>query len=301
MSDVVLNSGISHEDQDLLLQILCCVAAADGRVGDKEVTLVANALGTIGSTLTHDKTRVLVREYCKLIHARGVDEYVDSLLPAIQERKDARAVQACVVAIPTLTSVDGRQNAAADGTAMRLLAAIDSSEVPLGDGLGDGLHARTSGKETNTGGMQPWKVAVAIFLFFPLGLYLLLKHPTLRHNRVWWGVALTYSAFVATNALMDQRVPDTVIAGSSNARDSKTNPSYNEGYTFARKTLRQMRDLPVPQKQALMDGMQEVIRSQRGRKPDAWFQGAEAALNDEYDDVMQESLDRVDRMLKQKP
>ena len=298
MSDIVLNSGISHEDQDMLLQILCCVAAADGRVGDKELAVIANALGTIGSTLSHSTIRVLVTEYCKLIHARGVDKFVESLIPSVHESRDARAVQACMVAIPTLTAVNGRHNAVADQMAMRLLAAIKASEERLEDGPGGGLRTRTSDEETITGGMQPWKVAAAIFLFFPLGLYLLLKHPTLRRNRLWWGIALAYSAFVAANALTDKSAPETVTAGSSNAGDSKTNPSYTEGYAFARNKLRQMRDLPVPRKTALMDAMQEGIRAQRGRKSDAWYQGTQAALNDEYDDVMQESLDRVDRMLK---
>jgi len=293
MSDIVLNSGISHEDQDMLLQILCCVAAADGRVGDKELAVIANALGTIGSTLSHSTIRVLVTEYCKLIHARGVDKYVDSLIPKIQKRKDTRAVQACVVAIPTLTGVNGRHDATADRTAMRLLAAINSSEEPLEDGPGGGLRTRTSDDETITGGMQPWKVAAAIVLFIPLGLYLLLAHPTLRRNRLWWGIALAYSAFVAASALTDNSSPETVTAGSSNAGDSKPNPSYTEGYAFARNTLRQMRDLPVPQKQALMDRMQEVIRVQRGTKPDAWYQGTDAAINDEFDEVMQESLERL--------
>lgn len=298
MSDIVLNSGISHEDQDMLLQILCSVAAADGRVGDKKLAVIANALGTIGSTLSHSTIRVLVTEYCKLIHARGVDKYVDSLIPTIQKRKDTRAVQACVVAIPTLTGVNGRHNAVADQTAMRLLGAINSSGEPLEDRPGGGLRTRTLDDETITGGIHPWKVAAAIFLFFPLGLYLLLKHPTLRRNRLWWGIALAYSAFVAASALTDKSSPETVTAGSSNAGDSKTNPSYTEGYAFARNKLRQMRDLPVPRKTALMDAMQEGIRAQRGRKSDAWYQGTQDALHDEYDDVMQESLDRVDRMLK---
>jgi hypothetical protein len=44
---------------------------------------------------------------------------------------------------------------------------------------------------------EPWKVALAIAVFFPLGLYWLWQHPTLGKNKVWWRCAIAYVLFGA--------------------------------------------------------------------------------------------------------
>lgn len=43
---------------------------------------------------------------------------------------------------------------------------------------------------------SPLVIALAIFLLFPLGLYLLWKHPALGRSRVWWGVGGIWSLLV---------------------------------------------------------------------------------------------------------
>jgi hypothetical protein len=46
------------------------------------------------------------------------------------------------------------------------------------------------------GEMKPEWVGLAIFFFFPLGLYLLWKHPTLSHRKTWWGIGGAWSLIV---------------------------------------------------------------------------------------------------------
>lgn len=42
--------------------------------------------------------------------------------------------------------------------------------------------------------LDPIWVGVAIAVFFPLGFYLLWKHPVLRSNRAWWGAGIAWAA-----------------------------------------------------------------------------------------------------------
>jgi hypothetical protein len=47
-------------------------------------------------------------------------------------------------------------------------------------------------------------VATAIFIFFPLGLYLLWRHPTLRSQKWWWCAAALWSLIVLVGASREE-------------------------------------------------------------------------------------------------
>ena len=70
---------LTEHDKTLLIETLCCVVAADGRVSGREVAVIAEALTQAGCPTTREDIRPLVIEMSKQIHAPGVRRYTDSL------------------------------------------------------------------------------------------------------------------------------------------------------------------------------------------------------------------------------
>lgn len=61
--------------------------------------------------------------------------------------------------------------------------------------------AASTGNESSQEGLAPFWVGIAIFVFFPVGFYLLWRHPTLRHNKVWWAVSVGWAfLYLISNA-----------------------------------------------------------------------------------------------------
>ena len=58
--------------------------------------------------------------------------------------------------------------------------------------------------------LPPVVVGLAIFLFFPAGLYLLWRHPVLGRNRAWWWVGGAWSFLVLTSAVNGNKKPGAV-------------------------------------------------------------------------------------------
>src|SRR5260370_3037143 len=53
-------------------------------------------------------------------------------------------------------------------------------------------------------GIKPVYVGLALAFFFPLGLYLLWRHPTLSRKKAWWWVGGVWSLFVIGSAGADK-------------------------------------------------------------------------------------------------
>lgn len=53
-----------------------------------------------------------------------------------------------------------------------------------------------AGNETQTKGLAPILLGLAIWLFFPLGLFLLWRHPTLGKNGKWWAAGIAWACFL---------------------------------------------------------------------------------------------------------
>jgi hypothetical protein len=57
--------------------------------------------------------------------------------------------------------------------------------------------------------LSPLLVGVAMFLFFPLGLYLLWRHPTLGKNGKWWAAGIAWGVAVMFMASREENSPKT--------------------------------------------------------------------------------------------
>jgi hypothetical protein len=78
------------------------------------------------------------------------------------------------------------------------------------------------------GGLNPLWVGLAIFLFFPLGLYLLWMHPVLSRNKAWWWVGGGWSLIVLIAAMNGEEPPakEPVVAEAAprSAADEAKDP-----------------------------------------------------------------------------
>ena len=54
----------------------------------------------------------------------------------------------------------------------------------------------TTGNGSSQEGLAPIWVGLAIWLFFPLGLFLLWRHPTLGKNGKWWAAGIAWACFI---------------------------------------------------------------------------------------------------------
>jgi hypothetical protein len=63
-------------------------------------------------------------------------------------------------------------------------------------------------------GLAPVWVGLAILVFFPLGLFLLWRHPTLRHNKTWWAVGTGWAIlYLVANANRPSSTSETAESG----------------------------------------------------------------------------------------
>lgn len=53
-----------------------------------------------------------------------------------------------------------------------------------------------TGNDSTQGGLAPIWVGLAIWLFFPLGLFLLWRHPNLGKNGKWWAAGIAWACFI---------------------------------------------------------------------------------------------------------
>lgn len=73
--------------------------------------------------------------------------------------------------------------------------------------------------------LAPIWVGTAVLFFFPLGLYLLWKHPTLRNNRRWWLASLAWAVvYVVANLNRSEATNADRNAASDTAPTVETQP-----------------------------------------------------------------------------
>lgn len=68
---------------------------------------------------------------------------------------------------------------------------------------------------------SPFKVALAIAIFFPYGFYLLWKHPTLGNKPGWWIGGIAYVVFAMAMAGMSEPTPTPSKKNNTSASGSK--------------------------------------------------------------------------------
>lgn len=76
----------------------------------------------------------------------------------------------------------------------------------------------TAGNESSKEGLAPVLVGLAIWLFFPLGLFLLWRHPTLGRNGKWWAAGIAWACFLV---LMGSRAEKDGPAGTDSPQGTQ--------------------------------------------------------------------------------
>jgi hypothetical protein len=105
---MVSTGSLPPADRTLLIEMFCCVIAADKRVSGKEVQIVVDALGGMGCDTTSGALKEEVVGFCKAIHKRGVDAYVADLLPTLTTLAGKKVAVLFIDAQPRLLEADGQ-------------------------------------------------------------------------------------------------------------------------------------------------------------------------------------------------
>ena len=251
---------LSDSDADLLMQMLCCVIAADKRVSGKEVQVVANTLAAVCSTLPLEAVKEVVVKYCKEIHATGVDKYIAELLPRLAARQDSAIAGVFGQVQQALIAADGESSPEEERVAASLLAAFrdqrnkGSSEQSATEPAGSrqqsvvavGSDSVPAASSTET---EPWKVALAIGVCFPYGLYLLWNHPTLNKSKWWWRGAVAYSIYalivIASAGTNKQKSSGAPESSKDSVTTSASNEYYDQGVSEGRRIGESMSQQPI--------------------------------------------------------
>jgi uncharacterized tellurite resistance protein B-like protein len=202
---------LSAREQSLFIEMLCCIAAADKKLSGKEVQCICDALASAGCHPSRKELEAEVVKYCQAIHKQTPERYVDSNHFRFQTEATTALAKLFVKAQPSVMAADGEAS---------------QDELRISQRLSDLLAARR-GTDKRTAPQQddnrePWKVALAIALLFPLGLYWLWKHPTLSKSKTWWGGAVAYVALVSLlGGSRDKTAGEQASPQSRNASISK--------------------------------------------------------------------------------
>lgn len=185
---------LSASDQSLFIEMLCCIAAADKKLSGKEVKSISDALATAGCHSPQKELEAEIVKYCQAIHKQTPERYVDANHFRFQTEATSAVTALFLKAQQPLMSADG---------------GASDDEVRISKRLSDLLAARqdTDKKPApdQDANREPWKVALAIALFFPLGLYWLWKHPTLSKRKTWWRGAVAYAVIISILGAVDDR------------------------------------------------------------------------------------------------
>lgn len=91
-------------------------------------------------------------------------------------------------------------------------------------------------------GLSPLILGASVLLFWPVGLFLLWRHPTLSRNRGWWAAGIAWALLVmiavgrvpAPTKSIDSHSPTPAVAATRSQAGSQTPPrgarTYQEGY-----------------------------------------------------------------------
>jgi hypothetical protein len=125
-----LNTTLTTSEADLLLQMLCCVIAADKRVSGKEVQVVADTLSAVGDATFASGVKDVVIRRCKEVHSKGVDVYVAELIPLIAAKQGSALTAAFTRVANDLMKADGEATAEEQRVASLLIQAMGAAQAP---------------------------------------------------------------------------------------------------------------------------------------------------------------------------
>jgi hypothetical protein len=100
-------ASLSDTDLDLLVEMFCCVIAADSKVSGRELSVVTDTLTSLGHSPDANVLKTAVVGYCKAIHKKGVDDYVADLLQRARRLAGLPLATSFIEAQPTLLYADG--------------------------------------------------------------------------------------------------------------------------------------------------------------------------------------------------
>jgi len=192
-------STLQPSDRDLLLRAIACLIAADRRVSGREVETAALTLSGLGCDVSaQDLKRVLV-PLCQEAVRRGVDvsatevacdlsrvrnpdlqKMVDKSVSALLADSQGGSDEERRVAQILLTRSSGR-------------TASKPEDLCATEGSGK-RGARPTRPAVSA--WATWKLAIAIVLLYPYGVYLLWKRPVQRGNKLLWGLVCVYPFIV---------------------------------------------------------------------------------------------------------
>lgn len=135
-------ASLSESDLDLLVEMFCCVIAADKTVSGQELRVVTNALTSLGHSPDATVIKTKVVEHCKMIHKKGVDEYVADLLQKVNRVAGLPLATAFVEAQPTLLYADGASTPDEERVSQRIVECLSgvlaaAEDAPMSDVLLD--------------------------------------------------------------------------------------------------------------------------------------------------------------------
>lgn len=99
---------LTEHEKTLLIETLCCVVAADGRVSGREIAVIAEALTQAGCPTTREEIRPLVIEMSKQILARGVRRHTDSLAAELTSLRGTPLASVLHKSLVSLMMADGK-------------------------------------------------------------------------------------------------------------------------------------------------------------------------------------------------
>jgi len=105
-------------------------------------------------------------------------------------------------------------------------------------------------------GLDPFLVGLAIFFVAPWGLYLLWRHPVLKHQTKWWVTACGWILFLLIVGIFDE---DEQSGSGATATSTAKTPAMSSGNDLPRAN---------PFRKELTPASKEIIakyRSQHGR------------------------------------
>jgi hypothetical protein len=98
--------------------------------------------------------------------------------------------------------------------------------------------------------LAPIWVGLAIWLFFPLGLYLLWRHPTLGKNGKWWAAGITWACFLM---FMGSRAENEGVPSP----DNQTAEAPDADLPVVKKKSRKLPPISLPGNKRIQEAYQE--------------------------------------------
>lgn len=99
---------LSDADRTLLIEMFCCVIAADKKVSSREIQVVLDTLTTAGSTDSVESMKAVIVDRCKRIHQQGIDACLADLLQKAHTKANSPLADLFIRAQDKLLNIDGK-------------------------------------------------------------------------------------------------------------------------------------------------------------------------------------------------